>query len=175
MTDFCRPNYPTALIILVASITLKPYTHPATTIDKCPLSLPHESRDWTEGEPCSLRLQLPRSGFWVRLYSPVEQRESLDWQGTKHYRAAGFLKQGNENLPLPELASPLLFTHSHGGVGKSSDTPFHSGFVSADRSPHFVLQFCVHVVSLNRELHNEECAVIYLHVALLTCHCNTWD
>lgn len=96
-------------------------------------------------------------------------------KGTKHYRAAGFLKQGNENLPLPELASPLLFTHSHGRVGKSSDTPFHSGFVSADRSPRFVLQFCVDVVSLNRELHNEECAVIYLHVALLTCHCNTWD
>lgn len=94
MTDFCRPNYPTALIILVASITLKPYTHPATTIDKCPLSLPHESRDWTEGEPCSLRLQLPRSGFWVRLYSPVEQRESLDWQGHKTLQSCWLFEAG---------------------------------------------------------------------------------
>lgn len=82
------------------------------------LSLPHESRDWTEGDPRSLCLQLPRSGFWVRLYSPAEQRESLGCQDIKRCSAAGFLKQGNENLPLPELASPMLLAHSDDGVGE---------------------------------------------------------
>lgn len=123
---FLKPNHLTNVITLVASITLKPYTHSATTTDKCPLSLAHESRDWTEGDPCSLCSQLPRGRFRVRLYSPAEQRESLGCQDVKHCRAVGFWKQGNENLPLPELASPLLLTHSHDGVGKSSDALFHS-------------------------------------------------
>lgn len=136
------------------------------------LSLPHESRDWTEGDPRSLSSQLPRSGFWVRLYSPAEQRESLGCQDIKHYRAAGFLKQGNENLPLPELASPLLLAHSHRGVGKSSETLLHSGFVSTDQSPRFVLHLCVDVWVIdvlisNVELYHRGC-VIYLYVAALT-------
>lgn len=33
---FCQPNHPAAVILLVASITLKPYTHSATATDKCP-------------------------------------------------------------------------------------------------------------------------------------------
>lgn len=115
------------------------YTHSATTTDNCPQrSYFHmKAETWTGGDPCSLSSQLPRSGFWVRLYSPTEQRESLGCQDIKHYRAAGFLKQGNENLPLPELTSPLLLAHSHHGVGKSSETPFHSAFVSTDQSPRF--------------------------------------
>lgn len=58
--------------------------------------------------------------------------------------------------------------------GKSSDASFHSGFVSADRSPRFVLRLCVDVrakdvVVFNAQLyHGEDVLFIYLYVAPLT-------
>lgn len=89
------------------------------------LSLPHESRAGTEGDPRGLCSPLPRSASWVRLCSPAEQRESLGCRDVKPYRAVGFLKQGNGNLPPPELASPLLLAHSHDGAGKCSHRHTH--------------------------------------------------
>lgn len=57
--------------------------------------------------------------------------------------------------------------------GKSSDAPFHSGFVSTDQSPRFVLHLCVDVRAIdififNVEFYHGGYAAIYLYVAPLT-------
>lgn len=51
--------------------------------------------------------------------------------------------------------------------GKSSDTPVHSGFVSTDQSPRFVLHLCMYGC-MSDSYTTEDVQLIYLYVALLT-------
>lgn len=82
MTQKTHFDHLAAWILFVTRTNLKPCVQSAAAAAVVRISFPHVSGDWTGGDPCSLCLRFPHSEFWVRLFSLLEQKESLGCAGT---------------------------------------------------------------------------------------------
>lgn len=132
-------NHPATVV--VANITLKPYTHSATATDKCPQCSYFHMKAETEQRaiPAVCAPSSPAvdsgSGFIHRLSSGKASAARTS-NTTELLAFWSWEMRICLCLSLHHLCSSPTPTMEW---GKSSDTPIHSGFVSTDQSPRLVL------------------------------------
>lgn len=165
---FCQSNHTAAVIVLVASITLKPYTHSATATDKCPQRSHFHMKAETEQKAiptvCARSSPAVDSGSGC-IHQQSRGKASAARTSNTAELPAFWSKEMRICLCL-SLHHPCSSPTSAMKWGKSSDTPFHSGFVSTDQSPRFVLHLRVDVWVIVTP--QEDVQFIYLYVTLLT-------
>lgn len=158
-------NHPATVI--VANITLKPYTHSATATDKCPQCSYFHMKAETEQKaiPAVCAPSSPAvdsgSGF-------IHQLSSGKASAARTSNTTELLAFWSWEMRIClclSLHHPCSSPTPTMEWGKSSDTPVHSGFVSTDQSPRLVLHLRVDIRAIELER-------IYLYVALQTYYCS---
>lgn len=158
---FRQPNHPAAVIVLVVSITLKPYTHSAAATDKCPQRSHFHMKAETEQKAipavCACSSPAVDSGSGC-IHQQSRGKASAARISNVAVLPAFWSREMRICLCL-SLHHPCSSPTPTMEWGKSSDTPVHSYFVSADQSPRFVLNLCVVIRVI--ELRHGVCAVYF--------------
>lgn len=155
---FVDPNHPASVIVLVVNIALKTLVRPLSwrRRQRCPRCSDLHLKAETEQKAIPRQSVLVAPPQWI-LGQVAEQREASAAKTSNTAGLPAFLMQGNENLPLPELASPALLAHFVDGSGAKVQTRRTTRALSAQTPAHALFSPCFF------------CCRLFFHVWMCKC------